>query len=149
MPLFNFTHSLHPQALSLLFDQSLKQGTVGKRIFPFKATPKFFIVLNKDPQEDMLLLFLSQSDPQYALRNPILKTHLIKTNPDDSDKIFHKDCYIDCTKVHQLERGKLLSEFISDPSILLGILPDILLREVIKTVMHSKLIELEFQERIC
>jgi hypothetical protein len=149
MPLFNFTHSLHPQARSVLFDQSLKQGTVGKRIFPFKPTPKFFVVLNKDPQEEELLLFLSQSNPEYALRNTILKTHLIKTNPGDSDKIFHKDCYIDCTKVHTLERSRLLSEFINDPSILIGILPAPLLDEMIRTVMYSNLIEQEYQERIC
>jgi hypothetical protein len=149
MPLFNFTHSLHPTALSLLFDQSLKQGTVGKRIFPFKPTPKFFIVLNKDPQENELLLFLTQSDPQYALRNTILKTHLIKTNPHESDAIFYKDCYIDCTTVHVLERSKLLSEFIYDASILIGILPGALLAEVKETVMHSILIEQEYQERIC
>lgn len=149
MPLFNFTHNLHPTARSLLFDQSLKQGTVGKRVFPFKPTPKFFIVLNKDPQEEELLLFLTQSAPQYALRHTILKTHLIKTNPDGSDNIFHKDCYIDCTKVHQLERSRLLSEFINDTSILIGILPDTLLAEVIRTVMHSNLIEQEYQERIC
>jgi hypothetical protein len=106
MPLFNFTHSLLPQARSLLFDQSLKQGTVGKRIFPFKPTPKFFIVLNKDPREEDLLLFLSQSDPTYALRHTVLKTHLIRTNPTN-------------------------------------------LAEVIRTVMYSKLIEQEYQERIC
>lgn len=149
MPLFNFTHNLHTQARSLLFDQSLKQGTVGKRMFPFKSTPKFFIVLNKNPQEKDLLLFLSQGDPQYALRHPVLKTHLIKTNPTDSDHIFYKDCYIDCTKVHQLDRSILLSEFINDTSILIGLLPDTLLAEVIQTVMHSNLIEQEFQERIC
>jgi hypothetical protein len=149
MPLFSFTHSLHFTARSLLFDQSVLQGTVGKRIFPFKATPKFFIVLNKDPQEKELLLFLSQSDPQYALRHPVLKTHLIKTNPHDSDKIFHKDCYIDCTKVHNLERSYLLSEFINDTSILIGTLPRALLAEVIRTVMYSNLIEQEYQERIC
>jgi hypothetical protein len=149
MPLFNFTHSVHPQARSLLFDQSLKQGTVGKRLFPFKPTPKFFIILNKDPQENGLLLFLSQSDPQYALRHPILKTHLIKTNPEDSDNIFYKDCYIDCTQVHRLDRSQLLSEFINDTSILIGFLPAALLAEVIRTVMHSNLIEQEFQERIC
>jgi|WetSurMetagenome_2_1015567.scaffolds.fasta_scaffold202137_2 hypothetical protein len=150
MPLFNFTHSLHPQARSWKFDQHLKQGTVGKRVFQdIKSTPKFFIILNKDPQEEDLLLFLSQSDPQYALKHPILKTHLIKTNPDDSDEIFHKNCYIDCTKVHHLKRSKLLSEFINDMSILIGILPAALLADVIQTVMYSNLIEQEYQEKIC
>lgn len=152
MPLFNIDPHLRSNHLSLEFDRLFVQGTVGRIqvVFPDtqEARIKYFVALNADSNEALVLSVLSQSNPQYALRHPILKTHLVKASPESSDGIFRKACYIDCTKIVPLKREKVLAEFIKNPSILVGRLPDPLLNEVIDVIVGSNLIEVGYQERI-
>jgi hypothetical protein len=152
VPLFNFSRSLNIPALSILFDQNFFQGAVGRKELVFPRTGekrvKYFVVLNANSHEAEILSVVAQSDPQYALNHPILKTHLIYSDNANSDGIFRKPGYIDCTEVIPIERDKILSEFINDPSILIGKLPDSLLNEVKRVIIGSSIIEVEYQERI-
>jgi hypothetical protein len=152
VPLFNFSHSLNVPTLSILFDQHFVQGTVGRKELVFPRTGekriKYFVVLNANPNEAEILSVVAQSDPKYALRHPILKTHLIYTDHANSDGIFRKPGYIDCTEIIPIERDKILSEFITDSSVLIGKLPEIVLNEIKRVIVGSPIIELEYQERI-
>ena len=152
MPLFNFSHSLNIPALSILFDQHFVQGTVGRKELVFPRTGekriKYFVVLNADPHEAETLSVVAQSDPKYALNHHVLKTHLVYTDRANSDGIFRKPGYIDCTEIIPIERENILSEFITDSSVLIGRLPEILLNEIKRVIVGSPIIELEYQERI-
>lgn len=152
MPLFNFSHSLNIPSLSILFDRHFVQGTVGRKEITFPRTGekriKYFVVLNADCREAEILSVVAQSDPAYALRHLVLKTHLVYADKANSDGIFRKPGYIDCTEIIPIEREKILSEFITDSSILIGRLPDGLVGEIKRVIIGSPIIELEYQERI-
>ncbi len=152
MPLFNFSRNLNLPTLSILFDKHFVQGTVGRKEIVFQTTGekriKYFVVLNANPHEAEILSVVAQSDPKYALNHPVLKTHLIYTDPANSDGIFRKAGYIDCTEIITIAREQILSAFITDSSILIGKLPDLLLKEVCDVIIGSTIIELEYQERI-
>ena len=152
MPLFNHSPNLHPDSLSILFDRDFRQKTVCRKNIFFRKTGeqriKIFIVVNANPFDPETLAVLAQSDPSYALNHPVLKTHLIFTDSENSDDIFRKPGYIDCTEIIPIPRAQILSEFLTDTSILVGALPEPLWREVYDTLIGSSLIEVEYQERI-
>jgi hypothetical protein len=152
VPLFNPTHSLHPSLLSAKFEEYFQQGSVGKRNFDFdnpeKPHLKFFVVVNSDVTEEETLVVLSHTSPDYKLNNPLLKRDLIKVTPDTTDNIFHSDCYIDCSAIHCIKRTIIFSEYLGKRAILIGALPKSLRQEIITTIMYSKVVEQEYQERI-
>lgn len=152
MPLFNFSHSLNIPTLSIIFEQNFVQGSVCRKEIVFPQTGekrvKYFVVMNADPSEAQILSVVAQSNPTYALNHPLLKTHLVSADHSNSDGIFRKPGYIDCTEIIPLEREKILSDFINDSSILIGRLPDPLLQELLRVIIGSQIIELEYQERI-
>ena len=151
VPLFNFSHSLNIPTLSILFEKNFVQGTVCRKEIVFPQTGekrvKYFVVMNADPNEAQVPV-VAQSNPTYALNHPLLKTHLVPADHANSDGIFRKPGYIDCTGIIPLEREKILSDFISDSSILIGRLPEPLLQELFRVIIGSQIIEIEYQERI-
>lgn len=151
MPLFNFSSSLSENAKSILFDSHLSQGVVGKKVVTFKdgnKRDKYFIVVNKEQSDPIILSVLLQSDPEYALKHPILKTHIIKVSPKECDYIFPKECYIDCTELIEIPREEVLSAFLLDPQILLGKLPEEVINKIRDVIIGSNIIEPEKQEKV-
>ena len=150
VPLFNDYSSFSPDVLDREFERIFRQGTVGRIEiqFPQERRFKFFIVLNANTKEAEILTVISQSDPQYALNNDILKTHLIHVTPESTDNIFRKSCYIDCRNIVKINRIEIKDRFILKQCQLIGQLPENILQNIIKIVIGSSLIEIEYQERI-
>lgn len=133
-------------------EQIFRQGSVLKHpkfLLPDgRRTPKFFIILNKNPTDDIIRFILPTSQSNFYNRSPewIKKSFIVV--PAGTVPFFPTDTFIKCTEIHSLKKPILKELYRKRELERLGILPKQFLDQVVDVIRNSFLIEGDIKKSI-
>ncbi len=134
------------------FGQIIYQGSVlrdPKFLLPNgKPTPKRFIVLNKNPIDNLIRFVLTTSQFHYYNKSPQWVKDQFVLIPSGSLPSFPLKTLINCAEVHTRTRVKLKEAYQKQRLEKLGTLPKQFLDKIIDIVARSIFIEEEIKKSI-
>jgi len=134
------------------FDQIIHQGSVlrnPKLLLPNgKPTPKRFIILNKNPTDNLIHFILATSQFHYYNKSPQWVKDQFVLIPTGVLPLFPLKTLINCVEVHTRTRVRLKEIYQKRRLEKLGILPKQFLDKIIDIIARSIFIEEEIKKSI-
>lgn len=126
----------------VVFDQSpIKKGTVIKTDYQFRGKnhKKYFIVLNKDPQENPLVCVITTSQLDFYIKNSLVSADTLTIAPNYIP-CFDKPTVVDCSQIYRLTKEQIKTSFLNKAVTFAGELPEDLIEKIDDIVRSSRLI---------
>lgn len=133
-----------------VFDKEFKRGSVIRTRIRFSSGTerhKFFIILNRNPQKDPTLIFLTTSKTDFFNKYPNYNKDIIRILPGELS-YFTKETIIDCRVVYKISREDLKSNFRNNILGFIGELPSDKLQSIDRIVEQSFFISKEDKDII-
>ena len=134
-----------------VFDQTpIKKGAIIKTEYRFpngRERQKFFIILNKHPQEDPLVCVITTSQIDFYIKNPKFNNDTL-TIAANSISCFNKDTVVDCRQIYALTKNSVKVAFSKNTLTFAGELPDHLIEKIDDIIKTSLVISTTDKKKI-
>ena len=134
------------------FDQIIQQSSIlrnPKFLLPNgKPTAKRFIILNKNPTDNLIHFILATSQFHYYNKSPQWVKDQFVLIPTGVLPLFPLKTLINCVEVHTRTRAELKKDYQKRRLEKLGILPKQFLDKIIEIVAKSIFVEEEIKKTI-
>lgn len=132
-----------------LANENLKIGSILRLMVTDTVPPKIkrLIVVGMDTEKVMLAtVFINTEINPYIFNSKELQELQLPLESQEHDFLDH-DSFVDCSKIQERKLAIILEAMTQDPSIHLGLLPDVNLKTIRVAISKSKTIAIRIKKK--